>query len=198
MTTWINLLPPEIQQKRRAKRLITFFLLGFVVLILFMFFVYGALSYRVYQQEKLLSERKQQNIKLTTQIAELKGYEAKQAELQKLEDATNRALAGKVLWSRIMNELSMVIPSDVWLVDFTGDAAAGVSLRGYTFDHPAVAKWMVRQKEIKELANVGLQYSKKAEIEKQNVIEFSTTAQFAGAQAAPAPQAKIPARRVKR
>jgi Tfp pilus assembly protein PilN len=197
VTTWINLLPPEIQQRRRAKRITAFFLLGFAILIIFMLFTYGALTYRVYQQEKVLSQQKQQGVELTSEISELKAYEAKQTELQGMDNAISRALAGRKLWSRIMNELSMVIPSDVWLIDFTGDAAAGVSLRGYTFDHPAVAKWMVRQKEIKELGAIGLQYSKKEEVEKQNVIEFNTTAQFAGVQAPPA-KASIPARSAKR
>ncbi len=197
MTTWINLLPPEIQQRRRAKRITALFLLVLAVLIVFMLFTYGAISYRVYQQEKLVAQQKRENVELTTEISQLKAYEAKQTELQRMENAVNRALAGKIMWSRIMNELSMVIPSDVWLIDLTGDGIAGVSLKGYTFDHPAVAKWMVRQKEIKELARIGLQYSKKAEVEKQNVIEFTTTAQFASVQAAPA-KAASPARSAKR
>lgn len=197
MTTWINLLPPEIQQRRRAKRITALFLLVLAVLIVFMLFTFAAISYRIYRQEKLVAQQKRENVELTTEISQLKAYEAKQTELQRMENAVNRALAGKIMWSRIMNELSMVIPSDVWLIDLTGDGIAGVSLKGYTFDHPAVAKWMVRQKEIKELTRIGLQYSKKAEVEKQNVIEFTTTAQFASVQAAPA-KAANPARSAKR
>ncbi len=180
MTTWINLLPPQILKKRKAKKILSLFVEGIIVFILLLLFVFGALSFRVYQERKVFSENRNENLRLNKQIAELKVYEAKQGELQRLEDILKRALAGRILWSRILNETSMIIPSDVWLSGFTGDAAAGISFKGYTFDHPAVAKWMVRQKEIDILNNIELLYSRKSELNKQNVIEFNTTARLAG------------------
>lgn len=198
MTTWINLLPPEILKKRKVKRMLSLFLLGLGVLLLLLFFIYLALSFRIYQEQQIVSKHKQENLKLNSQIAELRIYEAKQAELLRLEDVLKRALAGRFLWSRILNEISMVIPSDVWLSSFMGDTAAGIALKGYTFDHPAVAKWMVRQKEIKALSKIKLIYSKKSELEKQNVIEFNTTAKLGGQKKAPPEKAQVLPKKAKR
>lgn len=178
--TRINLLPPEIIERQKASRKVTYFSGGLIALVLLLTLVYLMLVWRVSQENVLLQQLKGDNQRLKDIVAGYKTYQDKQNELQRREKILTQAIENRLLWSHILNEISMVIPSDVWLNSFTGDVTSGISVRGYTFDHPTVAKWMIRQGEIKKLTEVELRLSQKTELEAQKVIEFETGAKLAG------------------
>lgn len=178
--TRINLLPPEIIERQKASRKVTYFSGGLIALVLLLTLVYLMLVWRVSQENVLLQQLKGDNQRLKDIVAGYKTYQDKQNELQRREKILTQAIENRLLWSHILNEISMVIPSDVWLNSFTGDVTSGISVRGYTFDHPTVAKWMIRQGEIKKLTEVELRLSQKTELEAQKVIEFETGAKLVG------------------
>ncbi|MEW6188683.1 MAG: PilN domain-containing protein [Actinomycetota bacterium] len=186
--TNINLLPPEILGKRRAERILVYSFVGIVVLVFILFFVYTINAWVIGQEERELSAIKIENQKLEEVIAEYEIYEKKKAEVEKWEGILKTAMEGEVSWSKLLNEISMVIPSDVWLTSFKGDMNAGINFQGYTFTHNSVAKWMVRLKEIKHLTEIWLNASEKTEVEEQEAIQFETTSQLKTAKpSVPAP-----------
>lgn len=178
--TRINLLPPEIIERQKASQKVLYFSGGLIALVLLLTLVYLMLVWRVSQENRLLQQLKEDNKRLNEIIAGYKNYQERQNELQRREKILTQAMEDQVLWSHILNEISMVIPSDVWLNSFIGDVASGISVKGYTFDHPTVAKWMIRQGEVKKLTAVELRLSQKTELEAQKVIEFETGAKLAG------------------
>jgi len=178
--TKVNLLPPEIIERQRARQKVAYLSGGMIVLSIFLLLIYLMLIGRVYQESQLLSKLKEDNQQLEAAVSKYKPYEEDQKELERRKAILRQAMDGQILWSHILNEISMVIPSDVWLTKFSGDASSGVLMDGYTFDHPAVAKWMIRQGEVKKFSDIELGFSQKAELEGQEVIQFETSAGLVG------------------
>lgn len=109
-------------------------------------------------------------------------------------DAVSAALQRRVAWDRVMRELSLVLPEDVWLsklsakspvspsMTLTGSApAAGgpptqVTIDGYTYSHDAVARLLSRLAVVPDLQNVALQHSSLVKVENQSVVQFTIAA----------------------
>jgi Tfp pilus assembly protein PilN len=114
------------------------------------------------------------------------------ARLQEARVATVRALAeSRFNWERVIRALSRTIPSDVWLVSFKGTVtpdvqveaeggeggtaslrtkttAPAIELTGCTYDHEAVARMMVRMRNIDGVSEVALAKSERPESEDQS------------------------------
>jgi Tfp pilus assembly protein PilN len=188
--TKINLLPPEIAEKQKAQQRLTYFSGGLVAVSLLLLFVYLILIGQVYQENRLLQRLREDNHKLEESIAKYKDYDKQQNELHQREKTLAQIKEKEILWSHILNEVSLVIPNDVWLNLFTGDVADNdILISGYSFDHPAVAKWMIRQKEINKLQDIELIFSEKTEISDQKVVKFQTSAQLTGIEPTAGPDA---------
>jgi hypothetical protein len=109
-------------------------------------------------------------------------------------DAVSAALQRRVAWDRVMRELSLVLPEDVWLsklsakspvspsMTATGSAPAvggpptQVTIDGYTYSHDAVARLLSRLAVVPDLQNVALQHSSLVKVENQSVVQFTIAA----------------------
>lgn len=112
--------------------------------------------------------------------------------------AVTAALQRRVAWDRVMRELSLVLPEDVWLSKLSAKSpispgapslpgapiAAPVSsgpptqmtIDGYTYSHDAVARLLSRLAVLPDLQNVALQSSTRAGVGKQTVVHFTIAA----------------------
>lgn len=183
--TLINLLPSEVQEKRRAERTVIYIAAGLSLLVILLVVLYFLNGLQVMGAQGRLAAIRSQNRILTASIEEFRIYEERRNEVVQRQKLVDQAIAGEVLWHRILNEVSMVIPSDVWLISFNGDVEAGATMVGYSPDyaydapdvgHKPVAKWMVRLGEISEFSDVWLTSSEKAELFGFGVISYSIKA----------------------
>lgn len=114
------------------------------------------------------------------------------ARLQEARVATVKALAdSRFNWERVLRALSRTIPSDVWLVSFKGtltsdtriEAEGGeggtatlrtktpspaIELTGCTYNHEAVARMMVRMRNIDGVSEVALAKSERPEAQESS------------------------------
>ncbi|MDX6449930.1 MAG: hypothetical protein QOG29_1756 [Gaiellaceae bacterium] len=112
--------------------------------------------------------------------------------------AVTSALQRRVAWDRVMRELSLVLPQDVWLAKLSakspispsapstpgtplvgpaaGAAPTEMTIDGYTYSHDAVARLLSRLAVIPDLQNVALQSSTLTGIGKQSVVHFTIAA----------------------
>ncbi len=100
--------------------------------------------------------------------------------------ALSSALAGRLAWDRVLREVSLVLPDDVWLTSLsakapaaaaTPGASAGFTLNGRTYSHDGVARLLARLAVVPHLSNVQLQSSASATSETgRKVVEFSINA----------------------
>lgn len=185
--TRINLLPPEVLKRRRAERVLVLAIVGMVALIVILFFVYGITALRVGSAKQELDDVKVERRKLEKQISSYKVYDTQKKEYNRLQGLADKAIAGEILWHRYFNDIAMVIPSDVWLTEFAGEAT-GVEINGTTFAHNSVADWLLRLSQVKDeqgkekFYNVWLDSSERTTEEGavQRLIEFKCTAQLVG------------------
>jgi Tfp pilus assembly protein PilN len=100
-------------------------------------------------------------------------------------DTVNSLVTTSFNWERVLRSLSRTIPSNVWLTSFTGtvspnvkveteggSAAAqlrgktnspAIAISGCTMSHSAVARMMVRMRNLDDVSDVVLQSSEKSE-----------------------------------
>ncbi len=189
----INLLPPEIAQRRRARQ-ITLALgaagLGLVALLIVVFLVQTA---RLSSERGRLEDVQRQNSTLRRQVTSLQSFAALQETLRNKEQLLGRLTASEVRWSVLLSDVSLVIPSDVWLTNFSGSvqaAAPGTAVRagtaqpigtiqvsGNTFTHLDVARWLSRLAGVREFVFPYLSLSSKAE----SIVAFNSSVQLSDA-----------------
>lgn len=108
--------------------------------------------------------------------------------------ALDTALARRVAWDRVLRELSLVLPDDIWLTSLSarspaspasaapaparapGAAPTGLTVNGYTYSHESVARLLSRLNVLPDLTNVQLQSSTLAKIGTQNIVQFTILA----------------------
>jgi Tfp pilus assembly protein PilN len=98
--------------------------------------------------------------------------------------ALSTALATRVSWDRILREVSLVLPDDVWLTSLDATAPEpgttpapgstdGFRIIGFTYSQDAVARLLARLAVIPDLQNVTLNTSAASKIDTRDVVTFT-------------------------
>lgn len=107
--------------------------------------------------------------------------------------ALSTALGTRIAWDRVLRELSLVLPEDVWLTTLSakapvaaaGTPAAGFTITGKTYSHNGVARLLARLAVVPHLSDVQMQHSTLAVSEAgRPIVEFSIQAVVKGPGAA--------------
>ena len=115
--------------------------------------------------------------------------------------ALSAALGGRVAWDRVLRQVSLVLPEDVWLTSLAASAAAapapdatqaaaagsGFTLTGATYSQNGVARFLSRLAVIPDLANVRLQSSQSQLVNERELVQFTILADVRAPGSAPAP-----------
>ena len=112
--------------------------------------------------------------------------------------ALSAALSGRVAWDRVLRQVSLVLPEDVWLSNLSASApdttqpaasGSGFTLTGATYSQNGVARFLSRLAVVPDLANVRLQSSQSQLLNGRELVQFTILADLRppGAPAAPAP-----------
>ncbi len=105
--------------------------------------------------------------------------------------ALSAALTSRVPWDRVLRQVSLVLPEDVWLTNLmasapvaaavTADAAAsGFNLTGSTYSQNGVARFLSRLAVIPDLKNVRLQSSASLLVGTRELVQFTILADVRG------------------
>jgi len=182
----INLLPPEITEKRKFEQRLVWVGFAAVVVFVVLGIVWSFLLWQVSQKNAELQTNLEAANQVRSQAEAFKVFELKEGQLAARKLTAETALAQRVDWGRIVNELSLVLPSDTWLTSLQGSEVDGLNLTGQIIDspndvpdagHKAVAKTLVRLSSLELLYNVWLVNSTKAENIDADapIIEFEMT-----------------------
>ncbi|HUQ23039.1 MAG TPA: PilN domain-containing protein [Gaiellaceae bacterium] len=101
--------------------------------------------------------------------------------------ALSAALTSRVAWDRVLRQVSLVLPEDVWLTNLsakapttavpTADAAAsGFNLTGSTYSQNGVARFLSRLAVIPDIKNVRLQSSASQLVDERELVQFTILA----------------------
>ena len=116
-------------------------------------------------------------------------------ERQARVTALSSALATRVAWDRVLREISLVLPDDVWLSGLSGElpaagattavAGQGLHLTGYTYSQASVARLLARLSVVPDLTNVTLNNAARADVGARSVVQFDIGADLAAAPSTP-------------
>jgi Tfp pilus assembly protein PilN len=116
--------------------------------------------------------------------------------------ALSAALSSRVAWDRVLRQVSLVLPEDVWLDKLTASAPAaapaegaaaptgtGFTLNGSTYSQSGVARFLSRLAVVPDLTNVRLQSSQSELANERELVRFTILADVRPPGTAPAAEA---------
>jgi len=105
--------------------------------------------------------------------------------------AMSAALTSRVAWDRVLRQVSLVLPEDVWLTSLSATApgpattageatASGFTLIGSTYSQNGVARFLSRLGVVPDLENVRLQSSESVLVNERQLVQFTILADVRG------------------
>lgn len=161
----VNLLPKEVLERRRYEGLYrwVFIAAGGLILILLLGWVWLLL---VVSGKEGRLQTVQESVQQAQQLAsDLSIFQNKEQELQTREAVAQTALAGRINVGQAAEDVSLVLPDEVWLDLFTISQQDGILITAQTprtagesndVAYKSVAKTLVRLNELPELYDVWL------------------------------------------
>ena len=154
----VNLLPPEIAERARVRRVQA----GLGAAVGVSVLVVGALYFlqvaKVNDAQEDLDLAKREGVVLAQRRAELQSVADTYAAVAAKEAVLRAALAQDISWSSYLNDLMLTIPDNVWLTSVAVSQSLGaaapapvpsgplsigtVTFSGMAFDHDDVATWL--------------------------------------------------------
>jgi Tfp pilus assembly protein PilN len=161
----INLLPKEVLERRRYEGWYRWVAIGAVVAIVLMLLVYAGFLIEAKSQndqlQAILESANSQRV-LAEQLAI---FQNKETELQTRQTIAQTALASRVNVGQVAEDVSLVLPDEVWLDLLTINESTGIVMTAQTprnsgesndVAYKSVAKTLVRLNELPELYDVWL------------------------------------------
>lgn len=161
----INLLPKEVLERRRFEgwyRWVFILAIGLTAIILA---VYVLLMFEVSAKNSDLQGIQEQAQQFSASAEQLSIFQNKENELQTRQAVAQAALAGRINVGQVANDVSLVLPDEVWLDTLSISQDKGVVLSantprtpGETSDvaYKSVAKTLVRLNDLPQLYDVWL------------------------------------------
>jgi Tfp pilus assembly protein PilN len=180
----IDLLPPEIIQKRVDERRWVYILFGGVAVAVIVFIFFGIVYLEVLGKRTDAAAVQQELERVQREAEDFKVFEDREADLGTRQTVVDQALAGRIPWSSLMTEISLVMPSDVWLnalkadekaLNFDGQAIdrGGAATGGYK----NISRVLVRMSDLEGLTNVWLDSSARGTVYDEPVMDFTMSAE---------------------
>jgi Tfp pilus assembly protein PilN len=120
----INLLPPEIMVARRDEHRWKWVWLAGGLMAVVVAIVWGIVFLQVASSRADVASIQQQAAMLRAQTTRFDVFQRKEDTLRVRKDAVAAATAGRIDWARMLFELGLVLPDDIYLTVFTGSDGA--------------------------------------------------------------------------
>lgn len=196
-TRRINLLPPDLAQRRKTRQMAAAIAVAGAGLVAILMLVYGVQELRLHGERSRLEAQQERNADLQAEVSRLEEFDRLQRELRQKTALLTDLTQNEVRWSVVLADISLVIPSDVWLTNFSGSVTiqaqeegaaeegetplGTLELAGTTFSHADVAKWLTRLAGVDGFTFPYLSLSTKAAIDETPIVNFNSSAQLAEA-----------------
>lgn len=161
----INLLPPEILERRKWERYYPYVFVASAIVLGIVLVVWGFAFVLAGSKNETLQQVQSGAAEIQSRADKLAVFESKQQELVTRQKVADEALANRVDMGRLAEEVSLVLPSGVWLERLACDQSEGMHLDGYAPNpagvtladgYKAVALTLVRLTSLEPIVNVWL------------------------------------------
>jgi len=182
----VNLIPAEERRGEQAPLrtgFLVYLVVGAFVAILVAVTALVLIGNKVAESESEVARLQREDARVSLQAQRLASYTQFRILSEQRVQTVSSLADSRFDWERVMRELSLVLPSDVWLVDLTATAAPGVSvssgggsggslraavpgpaleLSGCASGQQAVAAFVTTLKDIDGVTRVGIEASEVA------------------------------------
>jgi Tfp pilus assembly protein PilN len=194
----MNLLPPEVRQRQSVRRRTAAVVAAGVVVLAGVAALYFLQQLRLVGVNNDLEDQRAANSGIQAQINDLRRFDELQREVEASRNMLSTLMANEILWSGVLRDVSLVIPSDVWLSGMTaqtsesggavtpapatpvagqtGQGLVGqITFNGFALDHRAVALWLARLDDVRGFANPWLSNAQKTDVGTSKVVQFASS-----------------------
>jgi type IV pilus assembly protein PilM len=179
----ISLLPGEIAVERAARRQVVMAGGAVAAVAAGLFGLFLVRQGTVSDAQEAAAREEARTETLTAKVASLSEVEQLEADLAGRRAVVEATLAGDVAWPRLLQEVSTVLPNDVWLTSFTGTRGldptqpSTVTFAATGFDQTSAARWLLRVGELPSFEGLWLPSSTKVEGGTgRELVQFSSNA----------------------
>ena len=168
----INLIPPEILQRRRDEVRWRWLWLGALIVAVALGLFYVVMFFNTVGIQAQVANTKEQADTLQESARIFSVFRQRESELSARKSAVLAAATGRVDWANMLDELGLVLPTDMYLTSLAGSEAGvsqpvgSVTLAGQAVPvsdlqapgqgYKSVAKALVRLTEMEQLDSVWL------------------------------------------
>lgn len=161
----INLLPKEVLERRRYEDWYPRVFLIAAIALLVVIALYALFAFQANSMRSDLQSTRDDAERYRQSAEKLSIFQNKETQLQQREVVAKTALAGRVNVGEVANDISLVLPDEVWLESLTIHQDTGLILAGNTprsagqstdVAYKSVAKTLVRLSELPGLYDVWL------------------------------------------
>jgi Tfp pilus assembly protein PilN len=193
----VNLLPPEIGERRQFRRIQAGLGSAVVASVAVVGLLVVSASHGVSSAKSDLASAQSQNVSLQAEAAKYRNVTAVYAAAAAAQAQLSQAMGDEVRYSQLLNDLSLSIPSNVWLKNLAfaqggapgaPAAAAGatpsvgtLTVSGVAYSHDDVALWLESIAGLKTYESPYFSNSTEALLGTKPVVNFSGTASLTGA-----------------
>ena len=137
---------------------------------------YFSLNSQMKAKDDALAQAKTELADWQAKNQALQQYKTRQDEITAIEQVAVSALQGRVYWARILNNIAIMCPKDIWITSLSGTSTGGTTgsvafeglalqcpnrLHGTMFfpfypDYKPIANWLDRMAQISEFLRVWL------------------------------------------
>jgi Tfp pilus assembly protein PilN len=206
----VNLIPPEIAQQRQFRRVQMMLGAVGVGAVGVVGLLYLSATHSVSSAQHQLDQAAQQTTTINSQIHQFDGVVATRNAAAAAQAELVSVMGDEVRYSQMLADLSLAVPSNVWLKSLTftqggvapaagapvsgaapvalsGAAAcqatnliAGVQFTGVGFSHDDVASWLEALAKLKTYSNPYFSNSTESLIGPRTAVTFTSTANLTG------------------
>ena len=179
----ISLLPKEVRVRRAERRQAVYAGSGLAV---FASLLIGLSYLRGTQVDDARAEAEREEARvaaLQVEVQSLRDVELLEADIASRGQTLQAVLAGDVDWTGLFNDVTTLLPNDVWLTSFTGsrgDATTPgtmqVAAKGY--DQTSAARWLLRMADLESLDGIWLPSSQREESPTRELVTFQSNARL--------------------
>jgi Tfp pilus assembly protein PilN len=186
----VNLLPPEIAEGRKARRAYVAMGGAVVLAVAGVGMLYMNEASKVGGAKAKLQAAQAEQTRLQSQVRSFDSVHQVYEDVSLRQGQLAAAMAPEIRWSQYLNDLSLSMPANVWLVNAKFDNPAEladngsrgtVTFTGKAFDHNDVAAWLESIARQKGYTNAYFSRSEKEVTPlatDRDLIEYDSTVQL--------------------
>ena len=187
----VNLLPPEIAERKQAQRIQAGLALVVVIAVGAVGLLYNQGSSSVSDAQTRLTTAQSQQTSLQAEKAKLSYVTTAKSDEDVANAALTQAMGSDIQWSNYLADLSVILPAHAWFtsISMTESVAAGslpsvasapatvgsISFAGDGISHNDLAAWLDAASKEKGFANPYFSQSQQTFIGKTSVAQFAAT-----------------------